>query len=211
METDLQKSVLTARDSWSDLFPDGVVLWREVHFDIKGEKYRAELADVDFEKTHMGHWLCRIQIPGEYLYEPEVCSNKNGLVVFADREPPKDWTHLVVSGRGKTIQNPGVPGPGTCIFAKVAEPFPLADYMDFRKKLFKLCWRIDHGKLEGSFDNILDQCDKVWLPDFRGNEQRLILRRNEDRENLMDYCHAGPPTDDAEGSGDDDEVFEEIA
>lgn len=107
------------------LFKNGTVLWRSVaHYSgmsgmvgmPTGLRRYVTPRETTFEKTDKGSFAGRVHLEGgtgDFIWEPVVSSARTeegrpiyGLVVFVDKEPEPNWTHLIVKGVSKAMQQP---------------------------------------------------------------------------------------------------------
>lgn len=125
--------ILQHDEAISTLFPSGLILHRGVVINDGQVDY----GPVFFDQTRKGSFMCRCTLNGNFLYEPEI-NTQHGNVVFLTALPPRNWTHLIVTGTSKKMQgdprlNPK--GFGRAIFAEICEPFE--DYLSFRKEMYE--------------------------------------------------------------------------
>lgn len=140
------------------LFPKGTIIWRPV-----------PLVEIEWEKTPKGSYLTRCLLNGNFIHEPEV--NEKGSVVFIDRLPVENWTHLVVTGVSKAMHvSPDPKGKGQAIFAIPGIPFDMDNYLAFRGEIKEMI--LLHP--EASYDIKVDYSFAAWPVDRRAGDRRLI-------------------------------------
>lgn len=120
-------------ESWENLVREikpGTCLWRD--FAISGTD-GVRIADVPFTQTERGNYMARVEFLSNWLFEPTVwnrTSKPHGVIVFVDKIPPDDWTHLIVK---KTSHN------GKSLAATYGGPLPGLDaYKRFCWESYKL-------------------------------------------------------------------------
>jgi hypothetical protein len=163
-------------DPWNKMLQKGIILWR--HCRVQDGKIT--LQEVNFDRTEKGSFLGRISLTGNAgMWEPEVLSNRvdenrftRGIAVFVATLPPKDWTHLVISGVSKPFNQPGKPTQGGCVFADIANPYELEDYQYFRERLHE-------AKLEdvdADIDKAIAISAEIWPDGIAKDTQRLVVQ-----------------------------------
>lgn len=74
----------------------GTSLWRDFAVNVNTGIH---IADVPFTETDKGNYTARLEFVSGWLFEPHVWNRQHkphGLIVFVDKVPPDDWTHLIV-------------------------------------------------------------------------------------------------------------------
>lgn len=169
----------------SNLFETGTILWRAVHISHLGE---VELSQIDFQITPKGSFCCRVGITGNWLYEPEVYGPEaKGFIIFMQKAPDPNWTHLLVTGCSKRMYedprtNPR--GEGCALFAEPVTPYEMNDYINFRREMYE---EIRNLNGEDSYDNRETICMDTWPASHRINDKRLIYSPKGVQENGIWY------------------------
>lgn len=149
------------------LFPKGTILWRSVHFSPDG----VTLDEPVFEKTPSGALMARCLLNGNYCNEPEVYEGGSGNVVFIDKAPTNNWTHLIVTGVSKAMKAPpAARGAGCAIFATPAVPYYLESYLEFRRLMFNAMLENRDATYEAKLAYTLE----IWPTDRRPGDRRLV-------------------------------------
>jgi hypothetical protein len=182
------------------MFRNGTILWRSVHHNARTG---VVVPTINFDKTEKGTYIARVQIEGcsDFLWEPSIVSNSFqdergkvhvfGLVLFIEQLPPDDWTHMLVSGTSKAMREPLKPGAdrkGHAVFAKVAKPYPMAEYRRFREQVY----RVVHENLNANFEQKKNLMLGYWPNEIRPTEHRLLAHQHHSLTEdpvLFDYCH----------------------
>ena len=179
------------------MFKNGTVLWRHCfHHVHKGVR----VEPMTFDKTEKGTYLGRIQLGGgtDFTFEPVVIPNSYddqgskihcfGIVVFIDKMPPEDWTHLLVTGVSKAMRTPGTE-KGHAVFATPAKPYPMDEYRRFRGDMARLV----HNNLNATFEQKKQAMLNCWPNEVRPTECRLLAqshwKADEDDKVAFDFCH----------------------
>jgi hypothetical protein len=142
------------------------------------------------------------------MWEPTVHSAKYdgrdtyGLVVFVNEQLPLNWTHLLVTGHSKAMNDP-LAKKGQAIFAKAAKPYE--GYLAMRKWLAQ-------ADLNLPADDALKISLNAWPADFQQGQRRLFAHHYWGDKGLTgyNYCHIRLKTP-AEIARDLPEPTEEIA
>jgi hypothetical protein len=130
---------LSRKDPWGNMLKKGIVLWRHCSL----EEGKIVPSKVSFQRTEKGTFIGRIVLCGGVgIWEPEVQGNKldkvkfaSGIAVFMQEVPPAHWTHLIIDGISNPFTLGGQPEKGGCVFAKMAIPFDMQEYIDFRTRM----------------------------------------------------------------------------
>lgn len=178
-------------DALTKLFTPGTIIWRQVGVNARSGVY---LPETKFEKTDKGNYVGRIQIPGGWIWEPQVAPNTvdgmavAGLVVFIEGEFTDNWTHLVVTGSSKVLSQPisqfeqMYNRRGGAIFAKVANPFDMSAYIHFRTEMY----RFTRENLNSSFAKKMELTANKTN---REGQHRLLVDRDYSEDGLLFYHH----------------------
>jgi len=189
--------------SLKDLFPPGLIIWRPVA--INGKRFWPNLCpgwpfDYVSDDNRIG-FVAKFSMFGEnQIWEPEVRSSRmsenqtlKGVVLFTDQNPPKNWTHLIVSGVSDSAKNPGLRNKGNCVFCSVPQPYEMEDYLAFRRDLGKSviqeCLQVgDEGHVP--MDEVVSISKDCWPDEFRQKSSRLVCIRSQNSKAFeIQYCH----------------------
>lgn len=183
------------------MFKSGTILWRSVaHNSLTG----IEVREITFEKDK-NSYIGRVNLEGgsgNFIWEPVVLPNKRedipaatvyGLVVFIDKLPDPDWTHLIVTGVSKAMKHSYDPTigynqlKGGAVFATPAKPYDMHEYKAFRSHMFSAMSQ----NLNADFLTKQNLTLDVWPNEVRPGHCRLItdFRYKDPDHVLLDYCH----------------------
>lgn len=183
--------ILNPTDPREPVFRPGTIIHRACSFN---RDFSAEPANVDFLTVSDGR-MCRMQMQGNFIPEPEAHSNKvekkttAGVVVFVSGELPKDWTHLLITGVSRKMKQRRTEaesgkwdGRGCAVFAQFATPYNLDAYLRFRAQMAERWEEWSNSDLAGKIKVI----SEVQLPEVREGERRLAWSLVGD---ILHYAH----------------------
>jgi hypothetical protein len=156
------------------MFPAGTIVWRGgLNFSTSPAGVRACLSstdgDLERHKTDRGTYSLRVVVRGIYLSEPEVTTDRSGIVCFVEGgSPPAGWTHLLVSRQRLTRDDHGCDHGN--LFARFARPFAMEDYLRFRTEMAQVMAQVAGVP----FSRELEAAAAVRLPEDRDGERRLV-------------------------------------
>ena len=184
---------LDKSDALGKVYGPDLILWRQV---VCNE--RAELQEIEFERTDKGSLMAKVSSHSPSIFEPEVINHKNegtesrGMVVFLREQPPEDWSHLIVTGVSHVLKQPvrESSGQGGAIFARPGKALDTEAYLRFRWELHRI---YKENYLADAFPDILELCEYVWPEDqnlcLAGLKRLVFQFRFKDPEIVMDYQH----------------------
>lgn len=160
------------------LFPKGTILWRQVAFHAR---HGIGFPPFPWEKAKKDSYMCKLQLYGNFLGEPELFPSKDGsggVIVFTEIEPPPNWTHLKVRAVSKKMEQIEA---GGAIFAEVCPP--ASDYLEWRARMM-IAQTKNHTLEERLLDVLTD-----WPRGYKPGDRRLLYEPRHDGTGLADYAH----------------------
>lgn len=172
----VERTLPVKQGSFGDVLAPDTVLWREVGIDADGMAEFAWENGDEFTRTERGSWMARVA-QASFTWEPGI-HPKHGAVIFCDRRPPPNWTHMVV--RHNTLK----PGGGGAVFVDLPSSFlPEHVYLGFRSAY---CGA-GRGHLNDIFDERVSIALRCWPEGLRRLGGRRVVY---DRVacDSFDYC-----------------------
>jgi len=181
-------------DPYSNIFREGLMIWRPVAFN---DYYGNRIEEINFVKTERGSWMAKVRLDSSLGFCSELSVVDHtihgrevaGITVFVKGEPPKNWTHLIVTGVSRhfkmTSEKVGNGDKQGAIFAEFGKPYDVKDYLRFRQAL-----RQKHtGLYYASLREKVAIYEQIWPDEERSGTLRCILHHSEDEGVLWEYYH----------------------
>lgn len=129
-----QRATQVYADIHAKIFIPGTMILRHVGF--RHPDFTPVVHPANFQRGNKGNaFVMRTMLDNNFSWSPTTTgeNHRGGIVTFVkpydDKEQvPKDWTHIIVERATFTPEK-------AYIFARFGDPWPMFDYLDFRREL----------------------------------------------------------------------------